>query len=228
MIKVENLTKKFNDHEVLKDINLTVEKGKIVIILGRSGSGKTVLMKCVAGLLMPDKGEITVDNIRVFPRNKHSKDVFHKIGFVFQGNALLDSLTVEQNITLGLRERGVKKEKAHEMAIEAIESVGLDSKVLNLYPSELSGGMKKMVAIARSLVLSPSYIIYDEPTTGLDIHSAKNIKELVLKFNREKGITTIVITHDLPFAYSLADKVYFLKGGRLLLPSRKEIEKLYE
>ncbi len=228
MIEVKELYKSFDSHQVLRGISLKVRDKERIVILGRSGSGKTVLLKCITGLLTPDKGRIVIDGREVIPSNEKALfKILRKIGFVFQGSALLDSLTVRENISLGPKEQGIKT--TDDIVYKNLELVGLEKRVADLYPSELSGGMKKLVAIARAVALSPKYLFYDEPTSGLDPVMRERIIELILSLSQKLSTTSIIVTHDLVLAKRVAERILFLKGGSLLLPEDIEnIEEFYE
>ena len=228
MIEIERLYKSFDSHQVLKGISLKVRDRERVVILGRSGSGKTVLLKCIVGLLTPDKGRVIVDGIEVSTGDKTSLfQIRQKMGFVFQASALLDSLTVKENISLGPKEQGINDPE--RIVYKNLELVGLERRVKDLYPSELSGGMKKLVAIARAIALSPKYLFYDEPTSGLDPVMRERIIELILSLSEKLSTTSVVVTHDLILAKKVAERILFLKGGVLLLPEHIEnIEEFYE
>lgn len=227
MITIRNLSKAFGDKEILRDINLDIEKGKTTCIIGKSGSGKSVLIKNIVGLLEPDKGTVFVDGNEVAELQR--KDLFklrEKMGYVFQGAALFDSYNVFENVVLSLYERGIRDEKYLESeAVRVLSAVQLlpekseigESDFLKEYvqlkgkmPSDLSGGMRKRVGLARALVGSPEYIFYDEPTTGLDPVTSEQIDDLILTIQKKMNVTSIVITHDLFSVYRIADKVAML------------------
>lgn len=228
MIEVKELYKSFDSHQVLKSISLKVKDKERIVILGRSGSGKTVLLKCITGLLTPDKGRVVIDGIEVTSSDEKGLfKILRRIGFVFQGSALLDSLTVRENISLGPKEQGIRT--TDEIVYKNLELVGLEKRVADLYPSELSGGMKKLVAIARAVALSPKYLFYDEPTSALDPVMRERIIELILSLSSKLSTTSIIVTHDLILAKRVAERILFLKGGSLLLPEHIEnIEEFYE
>lgn len=215
MIKILNLYKNFGKKEVLKGLNLFIKDGERLVILGRSGEGKTVLLKHIIGLLRPDKGEIWVDNVRVDKLKGNKLYKFRqKIGYVFQSSALLDSLTVFENLALALENKklsfGEMKDKIKEV-LRHVELKGVE----NLYPEELSGGMKKRVAIARALIIEPEYILFDEPTTALDPITTKNIEDLILKLADKFRLTYIIVTHDIRSALKLAHRIVFLNNGKI-------------
>ncbi|MCK4330195.1 ATP-binding cassette domain-containing protein [candidate division WOR-3 bacterium] len=217
MIKIENLYKSFNDLEVLKGLTLNVEVGETVTVIGRSGCGKSVLLKHIIGLLTPDMGDIWVDgkNVKMLSKSELYK-LRLNIGVVFQGSALLDFLSVWENVALGLTEnQKITVDKAKEVARQKLSLVELEG-VENKRISELSGGMKKRVAIARALAVDPLYILYDEPTTALDPITARTINELILSLKRKLKITGIVVTHDMESAFYVADRIAMLHDGKIV------------
>ena len=229
MIKINGLHKSFGDKHVLKGINLDIERGKTTCIIGKSGSGKSVLLKNIVGLLSPDQGSVTVDGQDL--SKLEQKDLFNvrsKMGYVFQSAALFDSYTVFENIVLGLVEHGEKDQnKLEQEAQNVLSAVGLlpekDSQdflseweiLKDKKPSDLSGGMRKRVGVARALTGSPEYIFYDEPTTGLDPVTSEQIDELIVRLADTYKVTSIVITHDMFSVYRVADKVAFLHEGEM-------------
>lgn len=217
MIEIENLYKSFNGNDVLKGLFLKVEEGETVTVIGRSGCGKSVLLKHIIGLLRPDTGDVWVDgqNVKTLPRNELYK-LRLKIGVVFQGSALLDSLSVAENVALGLTEnKRISSDRIREIVKEKLSLVELEG-VENKRVSELSGGMKKRVAIARALAANPSYILYDEPTTALDPITARTINELILTLKKKIRITGIVVTHDMESAFYVADRIAMLHDGKII------------
>jgi phospholipid/cholesterol/gamma-HCH transport system ATP-binding protein len=217
MIVIEDLHKWFGDHHVLKGINLKIEKGKITVILGRSGCGKTVLVKHIIGLLKPDRGKIYIDGIEITSLSwRKMKEVVKKFGMLFQGSALFDSMTVEENVAFPLREHTRLPESEIKKRVrEKLEVVGLKD-VENYYPSELSGGMKKRVGLARAMALDPEYIIFDEPTTGVDPPTAYSIDMLMKETQRRFNLTFIVITHDISSTFRIADKIAMMEDGKII------------
>lgn len=198
MIEIKDLTISFGEQKILQNVDLTIHENKITIIVGQSGTGKSVLMKSIEGLIVPDEGSIIIDGNDLFRLNKQElNDTRKSMAMLFQGSALLDSLNVYQNVALPLIEHTDFSEDdiVHEVK-EKLKLVGL-SGILSKMPSELSGGMKKRVALARAIILKPKYIIYDEPTTGLDPIIAEEISNLILKLHDQYDITSIIITHDL-------------------------------
>jgi len=219
LISVKHLNKSFGTKKVLDDISFSVAKGESLVIIGGSGSGKSVLLKCVAGLLLPDDdSKIIIDDEDV--SHKHiieRKNFLKKFGMLFQNNALFDSLPIWHNICFSLINAGVlSDEKAKEYAAEKLESVGLKPDILGLYPSELSGGMQKRVAIARAIATNPEVIFFDEPTSGLDPIMADTITSLLSTISEQLKSTTITITHDIKVMEKIADKVAIIKDGKLI------------
>jgi len=217
MIEIENLYKSFNGNDVLKGLFLKVEEGETVTVIGRSGCGKSVLLKHIIGLLRPDTGDVWVDgqNVKTLPRNELYK-LRLKIGVVFQSSALLDSLSVGENVALGLTEnKRIPPDKVKEIVKEKLFLVELEG-VGDKKISELSGGMKKRVAVARALAVNPSYILYDEPTTALDPITARTINELILALKKKLRITGIVVTHDMESAFYVADRIAMLHDGKII------------
>lgn len=214
MIKIINLKKSFGDNKVLRGVNMEVKDGATTVIIGPSGCGKTVLLKHIVGLMRPDEGAVIVDGLEV--SSLYGGELFNlreRMAVVFQGAALLDSLTVAENITLGLREHKKMSEKElNEIVKDKLAMVKLDG-TEKLMPAELSGGMKKRVAIARALAMNPKYILYDEPTTGLDPITADKIDDLICELKLMTAITTIAVTHDLTTTYRIADSIAMFAHG---------------
>jgi phospholipid/cholesterol/gamma-HCH transport system ATP-binding protein len=217
-IKVENVAKSFGTKQVLKNINFDVKEGESLVILGGSGSGKSVCIKTIATILELQSGEITIDDIHVSKINKKQRsDLMAKIGFLFQGGALFDSLNIWQNVAFRLVNfEKIPKKQARDMAIEKLKMVGLSANVADLYPSELSGGMQKRAALARAIAANPEIIFFDEPTTGLDPIMADVINDLIIKNSKELGATTLTITHDMHSARRVADKIAMLYQGEII------------
>jgi phospholipid/cholesterol/gamma-HCH transport system ATP-binding protein len=217
MIEVKKISKHFGDHRVLHELSLTVEKGETITIIGGSGSGKSVLLKHIIGLMKPESGTIAIDGIDITQlKERRLFSLIEQFGMVFQGGALFDSMTVGENVAFGIKNR----DKLHRHEVETIieqslEKVGLPG-IPHLMPSELSGGMKKRVAIARAIAKKPKIIMYDEPTTGLDPIMADVINELIIKVNESPDITSIVITHDMVSAYKISDRIAMLYEGRIV------------
>ena len=228
VISIENLRKSFSGVDILKGVNLKVEKGENLAVLGRSGTGKSVLIQCIVGLLYPDGGNITVlgKNISDLSK-KEMNDLRINIGFLFQSGALYDFMSVRDNLEFPLKRNPIKDSKASlkEQVEQALEDVGLKD-AIDKMPSELSGGMRKRVGLARTLILQPQIMLYDEPTTGLDLITSKEISELMLKIRETKKVSSIIITHDLICARITADKVTVLKDGiNIVEGSYDELEK---
>lgn len=215
MIEVTGLNKSFDGRAVLKDISCVLEKGKINVVLGRSGSGKTVLLKHLVGLFEPDSGTILYDGRNFNQMNYDEKNLLRQeLGMVFQGGALFDSLTVEENVRfpLDMFTADTKSTKADKVN-KFLERVGLQG-VNALYPSQISGGMKKRVAIARAIALNPKYLFFDEPNSGLDPQTSIKIDNLIYEITQEYDITTIVNTHDMNSVFEIGDKIFFIYEGQ--------------
>jgi phospholipid/cholesterol/gamma-HCH transport system ATP-binding protein len=216
MINLKNVKKSFGDKHVTRDLSLDVEKGEFVAIIGRSGEGKSVLLKQIIGLLKPDSGSITMDGIRVDElKEEQLKNIFEICGYVFQFAALLDSLTVFENVGLARLEQGASREQVKKDVIERLADVGLSADTMDKFPSELSGGMRKRVGLARTLMSKPKIILYDEPTTGLDPISTRLIHELILETHKKTHATTLVISHDIGI-FEYADQVAMLFEGHII------------
>jgi phospholipid/cholesterol/gamma-HCH transport system ATP-binding protein len=218
MIEVKNVWKSFDGNEVLRNLSINIEKGETVAVVGPSGCGKTVLLKHILGLLQPDRGEVLVDGVNINEDSGHLFEVRKKFGMVFQSSALFDSLNVMENVTIGLKEHfpdmGIKK--MEDIGKEKLALVGLEESSFNKKPQELSGGMKKRVAIARAISLDPEYIIYDEPTTGLDPLMCDKMNNLMLHLKEKLEKTTIMVTHDLNSAFKVADRIAMLSDGEIV------------
>ncbi|MCI0406853.1 MAG: ABC transporter ATP-binding protein [candidate division Zixibacteria bacterium] len=217
MIEIIDLHKSFDKKPVLDGVNLTLRDGETVVIIGGSGTGKSVLLKHIIGLLEPDDGRIIVDGVDVGAvRGEDLYQLRKKFGMVFQSGALFDSLTVAGNVGLPLREHtDLKEEEILEIVREKLALVGL-SGVENQKPAELSGGMRKRVALARALVAEPEVMLYDEPTTGLDPIMADVINELILDLRKRLGNTAVVVTHDMASAFKIADRICMLFKGKII------------
>ena len=217
-IEIRGLCKSFGSKVVLDGIDLDVEKGTSMVVIGGSGTGKSVLIKCVLGILTPDKGSIKIDGVDVTRLSrKNRQDIMRKFGMLFQGGALFDSLKVWENITFALlQNKQITKARARDLAVEKLKSVGLGPDVANLSPAELSGGMQKRVALARAIAANPEIIFFDEPTTGLDPIMADVINELIVKCSKEVGATTLSITHDMASVRKIANNVGMLYKGKLI------------
>jgi phospholipid/cholesterol/gamma-HCH transport system ATP-binding protein len=217
VIEIKHLKKSFNGNKVLKDINLTLKKGTNLVVLGKSGSGKSVLIKCIVGLLRPDSGDLKVFDKSISKLNQHELDkVREKIGFLFQSNALYDSMTVRKNLEFPLR-KNLKKEGITEIdkrIKEALTNVGL-ANAIDKMPSELSGGMKKRIGLARCLMVNPEIMLYDEPTTGLDPVTAEEISKLMVAMQKKYNSSSIIITHDMKCAKLTATQMIVLLDGEI-------------
>jgi phospholipid/cholesterol/gamma-HCH transport system ATP-binding protein len=217
MIEIINLHKSFGDNNVLRGVNLEIKEGESLAIIGRSGCGKSVLLKHIVGLLIPDEGYIKFDGKII--SNLDRKELYkirRKFGFLFQGAALFDSMTVEENVGIALVENdsGFSKEEIKKIVEEKLELVGLPG-TQNLKPSELSGGMKKRVGLARALVSNPEYILYDEPTTGLDPIMSDSIDDLIKDLNQKLNVTSIIVTHDMFSVKNTADRIAMMHEGKI-------------
>jgi len=217
MIEIVNLHKSFGSNHVLRGINFTIKDGESLAIIGRSGCGKSVLLKHIVGLLKPDEGYVKFGGKNIFELDrKELYKVRRKFGFLFQGSALFDSMTVEENISLALVEgnSGISKDEIQKITAEKLELIGLPG-IQNLKPSELSGGMKKRVALARALVTNPDYILYDEPTTGLDPVMSDAIDDLIKSLNEKLNVTSIIVTHDMFSVKNTAEKIAMMHEGKI-------------
>lgn len=218
IIEIKNLYKSFNNHPVLNDINLSVQEGEIISLLGASGTGKSVLLKELIGLIKPDKGDIFVMGKNVAQMNEDAliKLRVH-VGMLFQGAALFDSLTVFENIAYPLREHlHLSEAEIRSRVSEKLQLVGLKG-IESKMPEELSGGMKKRVGLARAIATDPEIILYDEPTTGLDPITAQRINVLIMELQKKLGITTIVVTHDLHCVKTVSDRIAMLHEGKIIV-----------
>lgn len=216
MISLKNLHKSFGEKKITQGLNLEVNQGEFVAIIGGSGEGKSVLFKQIIGLISPDEGEIIVDGINVTQNSTKSQQaVFESCGYVFQFAALLDSLTVLENVGINMFESGCKKSEIEEKVIEKLKDVGLSPDAINKYPAELSGGMKKRVGLARTLMRKPKVLLYDEPTTGLDPITVKLIHKLMRETHDKTKATTLVISHDIDI-FNYADQVAMLYEGKII------------
>ncbi|CAN2142558.1 ABC transporter, ATP-binding protein [Wolbachia pipientis] len=206
IISILNLSLSFDDRTVLKDLNFDILKGESLVILGGSGSGKSVLTKTIIGLLAPDSGSVKI--------NSKSKN---KFGVLFQNSALFDYVTVWENISFNYKKRfNISKKEAKQLAIEKLNDVGLEESIADMFPIELSGGMKKRVALARAIAHNPEIIILDEPTSGLDPIMSDIVNEIIVKLSRDLNPTIITITHDIHSAFKIADKIAVLYEGEII------------
>jgi phospholipid/cholesterol/gamma-HCH transport system ATP-binding protein len=214
-ITLVNLKKKFGSTWITQGVNLEIPEGKMTVIIGRSGEGKSVLLKQIIGLLKPTEGSVMVDGVDMCASNEeHAGEQFKKFGYVFQFAALLDSLNVLENIGITLFERGESLEKIVPIVKEKLALVNLSEDCLYRYPSELSGGMRKRVGLARTLLTDPTIILYDEPTTGLDPVTTRVIHELMYRMQKELNLTSVVISHDVEI-FKYADNVALLHEGKI-------------
>ena len=216
MIEVKNLYKSFDEKGVLSDINFSLQRGQAVTIVGKSGAGKSVLLKCLIGLLKPDEGTIYIDNKLINSMSfSQLQEIRASIGMVFQFGALFDSLTVRDNISLALRKlTKLSEDEIKERVINSLESVDM-ANTEDLMPEELSGGMKKRVGIARAIAIEPAYLFYDEPTTGLDPVMTDSINRLIRKFQSTGKVTSVIITHEMRTVYDVANRVLLLHNGKI-------------
>lgn len=216
MIEVKNLYKTFNRNNVLNDISFKVKEGQTVVIIGKSGTGKSVLLKNLIGLLTPDSGEIWIDDQLISAMSfKELQKVRANIGMVFQEGALFDSLTVGENIELALKKlTDLTDEDVEKRILKSLSEVNMEG-TENLFPAELSGGMKKRVGIARAIAIRPKYLFYDEPTTGLDPIMTDIINKLILKFQRNYNITSVIVTHERRTVFDVAERVIMLDDGKI-------------
>ncbi|ELR70146.1 Methionine ABC transporter ATP-binding protein [Fulvivirga imtechensis AK7] len=218
VIEIVDINKSFGDNHVLRDFTMNLYKGENLVVLGKSGSGKSVLIKCIIGLLTPDSGSIKVFGEDISEYDRRELDRMRvKVGFLFQSNALYDSMTVRENLEFPLRRHHIKgKQDAEEvevMVMEALGNVGLEHTV-DMMPAELSGGMRKRIALARTLILRPEIILYDEPTTGLDPITGREISELIVEVQKKYNASSIIISHDINCISITSNRVVMLIDGR--------------
>lgn len=216
VITIEHLYKSFGDNHVLKDFNLSLYRGENLVVLGKSGSGKSVLIKCIIGLLEPDAGSIVVLGESIPDLDHEALDKIRvRVGFLFQSNALYDSMSVRENLEFPLRRRWIDKSRREvdDMVMEALENVGL-AHTVDMMPAELSGGMRKRIGLARTLILKPDIILYDEPTTGLDPITSREINQLIMDVQRKYNTSAIIISHDMKCVEYTANRVAVLLDGQ--------------
>lgn len=218
MLDLKGVSKAFGSNKVLNDLHLSVPKGKSMVVIGGSGTGKSVMLKCVLGLLQPDQGSILIDGQDGIGADAKTRgEMMKKFGMLFQGGALFDSLKIWENVSFGLvHGQGMAKKEAKDIAIEKIIAVGLKPQVAELYPAELSGGMQKRVGLARAVATKPEIIFFDEPTTGLDPIMADVINDLIVEQVKGLGATALSITHDMASARKIADYVAMIYEGRII------------
>ncbi|MFN0190456.1 MAG: ABC transporter ATP-binding protein [Aestuariivirga sp.] len=217
-IELKDVRKSFGPKQVLRGLSISVNKGRSLVVIGGSGTGKSVMLKCILGIIRPDSGEINVGGESVVGLRGTERDQFlARFGMLFQGSALFDSLSVWENVAFGLTHgRGVARSVAKDVAIDKLAQVGLTSDVGALYPAELSGGMQKRVALARAIAADPEIIFFDEPTTGLDPIMADVINNLIVDCVKRLGATTISITHDMASARKIADDIAMIHRGEII------------
>ncbi len=218
IVEMKNIKKSFLDNDVLKDINFKLAKGENLVVLGKSGTGKSVLIKCIVKLIETDEGELTVfDEDIIKLKDKELNETRSKIGFLFQSGALYDSMTVRENLEFPIRRQSKKisDEEIDKLVKEVLENVGLED-TIDKMPSELSGGMRKRISLARTLILKPELILYDEPTTGLDPITSKEISELILEVQEKYKTSSIIITHDIKCAQITANRIMVINDGRFI------------
>ena len=217
-ISLRGVTKSFGPKKVLRGIDLDVTPGESMVVIGGSGTGKSVLLKCILGLMQPDDGSIKIDGVETVELGDNGRgQVMRKFGMLFQGGALFDSLRVWENVAFGpIQSDGMPPEKAREVAINKLGNVGLGPEIGELFPSELSGGMQKRVALARAIAREPEIIFFDEPTTGLDPIMADVINDLIVKCVSDLGATAVSITHDMASARKIGHRIGMLHEGRLI------------
>ncbi len=217
-LELKGVYKAFGDNHVLNGVDIAVEQGKSLVVIGGSGTGKSVMIKSVLGLIRPDSGSIRVDGAETMTMDSGERDaLMRKFGMLFQGGALFDSMSVWENVAFGLIQgQAMARKQAKDIAIERLRAVGLPARVADLYPAELSGGMQKRVALARAVATKPEIIFFDEPTTGLDPIMADVINDLIIAASKDLGATTLSITHDMASARKIADNIAMIYKGRII------------
>lgn len=217
-LELSNVCKSFGDNKVLRGITIDIDRGKSLVVIGGSGTGKSVMLKCVLGLINPDSGSIKVDGEETTNLHAAERDAYmRKFGMLFQGGALFDSLPIWENVAFGLIQgKGMHRGDAKDIAIEKLRAVGLPPRVANLLPAELSGGMQKRVGLARAIAANPEIIFFDEPTTGLDPIMADVINDLIVETSKGLGATTLSITHDMASARKIADEIAMIYKGEII------------
>lgn len=216
-LRVVNLYKSFGEKQVLKGCDLEVQEGESMVVIGGSGSGKTVLIRCIIGLIQPDEGKVYVDGSEITSLSERElNEIRKKFGMLFQGGALFDSLRIWENVGFGLRQHTrLSEEEIRKISSEKLRLVGLRD-IEELMPSELSGGMRKRVSLARAIAMEPEILLYDEPTTGIDPIMADAINELIVQMREKLNVTSIAITHDMKSAYKIADRIAMLYQGKII------------
>ncbi len=221
-IRLEHVVKRFGERAVLDGVDLDIPPGQVTAIIGRSGSGKSVLLKHIVGLLTPDQGEVIVDGVRVTELDEDGLDALRRrFGYVFQFAALFDSMNIGDNIRLGLRRRGLEEPDIEARVRDALDVVGLPDATAR-FPSELSGGMRKRAGIARAIALRPDYILFDEPTTGLDPVTTATMDTLMHRIRRDTGATMVVVSHDMRSVFAVADHIAMLHEGRIHASAQRD------
>ena len=223
MIEINDVYKDFGENQVLRGVDLTIQKGETMVIIGRSGCGKSVLLKHIIGLLKPDQGRVLVDGEDITSYNGGQLNKLRqKFGMLFQGSALFDSMTVDENVGLALREHtSLPEAQVKEKVTKTLKLVGL-SGIEEKKPAQLSGGMRKRVGLARAIAMDPEYVLYDEPTTGVDPIMADVINELIVSCRNVLSITSIAVTHDMVSAYKIADRIAMLYEGKIIFIGNPE------
>ena len=223
-IELIGISKRFGRKVVLDELNLSVMPGESLVVIGGSGTGKSVMLKCILGLLRPDEGQVLVDGQDVTQLRGRARTAYRsRFGMLFQGGALFDSLSVWRNITFAMTQGRRGNASQRDLAIELLQKVGLDAAVADLRPSELSGGMQKRVALARAIAAKPEIIFFDEPTTGLDPIRADVINDLIVSLVRDLGITALTITHDMASARKIAHRVAMLYNGKIIWDGPRDL-----
>ena len=228
LIEFKNINKSFDSKIVLNGINLKVIKGKSLVLIGQSGSGKSVLLKCLLGIIQPNKGKVIVNNNSFFDQNLYLKEkLLKKFGVAFQGNALFDSLNILENISFKLiQTQKLSNDEIKDKVEHSMDLVGLSKSIMNQYPAQISGGMQKRVAIARAIIDEPEILIFDEPTAGLDPVTGGKINNLIIDNVKRLGCTSLTITHDMDSVRKIADDVAMISSGKIIWNGKKrEIEK---
>jgi len=219
IIKLRNLRKSFGKQDVLLDVNLDIRRGETIVIIGQSGGGKSVILKHMIGLLQPDGGEVSVDGVTIStPKFFDTHTIRRKMGMLFQMGALFDSMDTGENIAFALREHHpeLSEKQIQDSVTEKLKLINLVPEFRTKMPNELSGGMKKRVALARAIALSPEILLYDEPTTGLDPITSDVINDLIIDMQSKLGVTSVVVTHDMVSAFKVADRIAMLYKGRII------------